>query len=308
MVHTFLYPGILKSLLYSYELYIALNSLSLRTCISLCEKLKVNSKEVNSAMAGEEKKILGLRHDVDTKIGLLKGVPKVVKIEDKFDVRSTFFIRVKVLKSLNRNAVEMLKDIEKNGWEIGLHLDNTLAIESMKSPQWELNELLKYGFNVKGATPHGGILEASSERVWKVLDTLNLVYIQGYKKPPPGLKSITLPQHITLDWFVRRYGSKKGYRVFLNRLKKRINKDGTAIILTHPEYFVLSTGILGSLRPRGQGFKVKVIKYLNKLTVIPLTLFKVRMLSDVYTRMLSELREEYTFKTLYELSLFISRT
>ena len=252
--------------------------------------------------------VIGLRHDVDTKIGLLKGVPKVIEIENRFDVRSTFFVRVKVLKSSGNEAVEVLKNAEKNGWEIGLHLDNTLALESIESPQWELEELLKYGFNIRGATPHGGIFEASGEKVWRVLDTLSLVYVQGYNNPPPNLKSIALPQHITLDWYVRKYGTKRGYKIFLNDLKKRLSKKGTAIILTHPEYFVLSTGILGSLKPRSYGFRVRMLKYLNKLTIIPLTFLEIRVLSDIYAKMLSELKEEYVFKTLYELSLLISRT
>lgn len=67
--------------------------------------------------------IIGLRHDIDTVIGLRLGLPKIISIEKRYDVRSTFFIRVDIIKS--KNDVNLLKKLVKEGWEIGLHLINT---------------------------------------------------------------------------------------------------------------------------------------------------------------------------------------
>jgi len=43
--------------------------------------------------------IIGLGHDVDNAYGLRWGLPKVISLEARYGVRSTFFVRVDVVRS-----------------------------------------------------------------------------------------------------------------------------------------------------------------------------------------------------------------
>jgi hypothetical protein len=55
--------------------------------------------------------IVGLRHDVDTVYGLRWGLPKIISTEKKYDVRSTFFVRVDVVRSdKDRRVLKRIAD------------------------------------------------------------------------------------------------------------------------------------------------------------------------------------------------------
>ena len=64
-----------------------------------------------------------LRHDVDNNLGLRLGIPKILAIEKKHDVRSVFFVRYDEISSAS--DVKLLQNIVRDGWEVGLHLVNT---------------------------------------------------------------------------------------------------------------------------------------------------------------------------------------
>ena len=101
--------------------------------------------------------IVGLRHDLDTVYGLRWGLPKIVSIEKKCDVRSTFFVRVDVVRSDKDRRV--LKRIADEGWEIGLHLINTVNDSRLLSPEGELKLLRKLlGVPIYGVTPCGSTI------------------------------------------------------------------------------------------------------------------------------------------------------
>jgi len=250
--------------------------------------------------------IIGLRHDVDTSFGILKGIPKTIEIERVYKVRSTFFIRVKALKRSGLEGIKILRNIEKDGWEIGLHLDNIWNIRKMPSPLEELQQLQSYGFKIYGVTPHGGIFHPKRNIVWNVLDSLGLRYIQGYGEYPKNIKSIVIPRHITLDWFIKRYGYKDGYKRFISKLYENLTKYRIGIVMTHPEYMVLSPGLLNYIGARSAGYKARLLKFLNKLTIPLSTLFKYRVLNEIYRLFLEEHRM-YEFKTLYEISKLIDK-
>ncbi len=97
--------------------------------------------------------IIGLRHDVDEVYGLRWGLPKVISLE-KYGVRSTFFVCVDVIRSDKDCSV--LKRIVGDGWEIGLHLINTIGNSKLPSPRGELELLEKLvGVPVYGVAPCG---------------------------------------------------------------------------------------------------------------------------------------------------------
>jgi len=216
-----------------------------------------------------------LRHDIDTVWGLRKGVPLVMKLEENYGVRSTFFVRVRVLK--NESDWKLLKELQDAGWEIGLHLDNTDGRRNMPPPEWELNVLCEHGLVIHGVTPHGTVIGWNNPpKNWLVMDKLGLKYIDGYGDPPVGLKSLVVKTHLSLDiYYIKRYGVKKGYKLFKKDLENRLHNNGYASVLTHPEWFVRSVGIVGS------GFFTKSINFL-------MTLLDIRKLTDVYNFFLSE--------------------
>ena len=60
--------------------------------------------------------IVGLRHDVDEVCGLRWGVHKVISLEEKYGVRSTFFVRFGVVPSDEDCSV--LRRIVDDVWEV----------------------------------------------------------------------------------------------------------------------------------------------------------------------------------------------
>lgn len=80
--------------------------------------------------------IIGLRHDVDEVYGLRWGLPKAISLEEKYGVRSTFFVRVDVVRS--DKGCGALKCVVDDGWEVALHLINTVGDSSLPSARVDL--------------------------------------------------------------------------------------------------------------------------------------------------------------------------
>ncbi len=236
--------------------------------------------------------IVGLRHDVDTRVGLVKGVEKVMRVEDKFDARSTFFVRACLIKS--EDDARILRKAEKEGWEIGLHLDSTGGPNAREKAFKELEKLMNLGLNVQGVTPHGGHIGFLGKQTWDIMDSLNLTYMQGYGAPPAHVRTIVLPQHITLDFHVKKYGEKNGVKVFLRNLENILRERGTAVILTHPEYLVFSVGSSLFMRSinvsRAQGVGARFIKILDNTIKILYTVTGRNLVEKPYEKVLSELK------------------
>jgi len=222
-----------------------------------------------------------LRHDVDSVWGLRKGVPLIVRLEEKYDVRSTFFVRVRVLQ--NDSDWKLLRELQDSGWEIGLHLDNTDGRNNIPPPEWELNVLREHGLIIHGVTPHGTIIGWNNPlKNWSVMDRLGLKYVEGYGEPPEGMKTLVIKTHLSLDiYYVRRYGVNMGYRLFKRDLERRLCSDGYVSVLTHPEWFVRSVGVMGS------GIYAKVMRLL-------MTILNIRKLTGVYELFLNEYHDQCT--------------
>jgi len=232
--------------------------------------------------------IVGLRHDIDTVYGLRQGLPKMISIEEKHGVRSTFFVRVDVIRS--GKDCRVLKDIADDGWEIGLHLINTINDSKLLSPKGELDLLRKLvGVQIHGVSPCGTTIGFKEGITWKTMDSLCLKYMEGYGLPEFKVSSFVMPTHLSLDiYYVRNFGEEEGYRRFSRDLQSKLEKDGVATVLVHPEWFVRSVGGSGLIK-------------------IPLTLLRKKMMNKVYDRFLSELKGKITFKRYIDLYHCIKR-
>jgi len=212
--------------------------------------------------------VIALRHDVDSTFGLRYGLQKIINIEEKYNVKSTIFVRVDILKS--KVDTLFLRQLEKRGWEIGLHLINTNNYPSVSSPDEELTNLRdKLRVKVGGVTPCGSGIEDkgftfsspirsfiqsvafhssgirdNEDTRWRVLDSLGLNYMQNDGLPPPWVKTLVLPTPLSFDiHYIRSFGVKRGYQRFKDALTLTLKYHGIATIRTHPEWFVRSVGM-----------------------------------------------------------------
>jgi hypothetical protein len=227
--------------------------------------------------------LIGLRHDIDTRYGLRRGLPKVVFLEDRYGVRSTFFVRVDILRS--DRDVEILKKVADGGWEIGLHLINTVGDPRLPSPESELNVLRSFiGDSVYGVTPCGSTVGFKGDATWRTMDSLGLKYMEGYGSPRFPVNTFVMPTHLSLDiHYVRNFGEIRGYEKFREDLLQMLGRCKVATVLIHPEWFVRSVG--------GSG-----------LTKILLTLLRRKMMGRVYETFLQEFKDKVRrYIDLYQL-------
>jgi hypothetical protein len=226
--------------------------------------------------------VVGLRHDVDNVYGFRRGLPKIVSLEERYGVRSTFFVRVDVVRSGKDQSV--LKRLVDGGWEVGLHLINTVGDSRLPSPKSELKLLQSFiGQQVYGVTPCGKTIGFKGEVTWRVMDSLGLNYMEGYGKPEFEAKTFVMPTHLSFDiYYVRRFGKEKGYQKFKEDLMQQLSRNGVATVLVHPEWFVRSV--------QGKG-----------LLKIPLTLLRKGLINKVYDNFLCEFKDKVEFKKYIEI-------
>ena len=221
--------------------------------------------------------IVGLRHDLDTVYGLRWGLPKIISIEQNYAVRSTFFVRIDVIRSDKDKRA--LKKIADEGWEIGLHLINTINDSRLISPEDELNLLKKLlDVPIYGVTPCGSTIGFKGDVTWRIMCSLGLKYMEGYGMPDFKVDTFVFPTHLSLDiHYVRNFGEKEGYQKFKEDLLQQVSQNGIATVLVHPEGFVRSVQSHGLLK-------------------IPLTLLRKGMMNKVYERFLCEFKDKVEFK------------
>ncbi|MFH7835851.1 MAG: hypothetical protein QXL51_04565 [Candidatus Aenigmatarchaeota archaeon] len=223
-------------------------------------------------------KLIGLRHDIDNNWVFKKGIfSNLLKIEDGYNIRSTFFVRVDTLKS--EKDWNLILEAQDKGWEIGLHLINTINTPKLPAPREELEILTRKGVKVYGVTPCGTTIGWIKPDInWAVMDELGLKYMEGYGKLTKNIyKTFIFNTHLSLDiYYIRKYGIRKGYELFKRDTYKKILDEGYVTVLTHPEYFGKSVGIWS-----------KNI-YVTKMFNLALTFLKVRTLNKVYEKFLLE--------------------
>jgi len=214
---------------------------------------------------------------LDTVYGLRWGLPKIIAIEKKYDVKSTLFVRVDVVRS--EKDRRFLKRLADDGWEIGLHLINTVNDLRRMSPKDELKNLRELlDVPIYGVTPCGSTFGFKGDVTWRIMDSLGLKYMEGYGMPEFKVNSFVFPTHLPLDIsYVRKYGENEGYRRFREELLRRLESVGLATVLVHPEGFVRSVQSHGLMK-------------------IPLTLLRKGMVNKVYDKFLYEFKNEVELK------------
>jgi len=226
---------------------------------------------------------IGLRHDIDNEWAIIKGVPKIIALEKKYNVKSTFFTRVDALKSeRSRNYLLSLQD---EGWEIALHLINTINTSKYPSASEELDILRSFGFKVYGVSPCGKTIGFKGEKTWRVMDTLGLDYMCGYNTPIKELRTFIMPNHLSFDiHYIRKYGETNGYKRFIEDLDSQILQKGYVTVLVHPEWFVRSVG------------KQVDSLFMYRMYKILYTLLKKNLMTRVYEKFLKYgLSKNYEF-------------
>ncbi len=228
---------------------------------------------------------VGLRHDVDTVYGLRRGVPKILAIERKYNVRSTFFVRVDVIRSERDSC--MLNEIAKKGWEVGLHLINTVDDSRLMTPAEELKLLRKLvSLQIQGVTPCGSTIGFKGDVTWRIMDSLGLDYMEGEGLPDFKVNSFVFPTHLSLDiHYIRNFGEKEGYQRFKVDLLYRLRQNELATVLVHPEWFVRTVQRRGLMK-------------------IPLTLLGRGLMNEVYDRFLCEFKEKTKFRRYVDMLRF----
>jgi len=231
--------------------------------------------------------LVGLRHDVDTVYGLRWGLPKIIAIEKRYGVKSTFFVRVDVIRSDKDKRA--LKRIADEGWEIGLHLINTINDTALLSPEGELKLLKKLlDVPIYGVTPCGSTIGFKGDVTWRIMDSLGLKYMEGYGMPDFKVDTFVFPTHLSLDIsYVRNFGEKEGYQKFKEDLLQQLSQNGIATVLVHPEGFVRTVQSKGLMK-------------------IPLTLLRKGMMNKLYETFLLEFKDRVGFQKYVDIFHFMT--
>ena len=229
---------------------------------------------------------------MDNIYGLREGLPILIGIEEKFGIRSTIFVRTNILPE--KSDREYIKQLEDGGWEIGLHLINTINTSDLPSPNDELRFLRDIGLNIQGVTPCGQTIGWKGEVTWKTMDSLGLQYMEGYGYPNFEVKTFVMPTHLTLDHaYVKKFGETKGYKFFTHDLDAVLQEKGQATILSHPEWFVRSLGYDSKHRT--------VIRF-SKVTF---KILKKRLMSNVYNQFLADYSKKTTLMRYTDLMKYL---
>ncbi len=81
------------------------------------------------------------------------GIPDLIEMEERVGVRSTFFFRTRYDDNSGIELYEdVIKDLVKGGWEVGLHVNDAGSIESLHKEKKVLEDVV--GVRVHGCRVH----------------------------------------------------------------------------------------------------------------------------------------------------------
>jgi hypothetical protein len=154
-----------------------------------------------------------------------------------------------------------------------------------------LERLQKFlGQSVYGVTPCGKTIGFKGDVTWRIMDSLDLKYMEGYGTPNFEVKTFVMPTHLSFDiYYVRKFGDKEGYQKFKEDLLQQLSQNRLATVLVHPEWFVRSVGGSGLIK-------------------IPLTLLGKKMMDKVYDTFLREFKDKVKFKRYVDVFRLLGST
>ena len=124
---------------------------------------------------------------------LYRNFSEYMEIEEKFNVKSTFFFRTQYE---NGNYVDYKKDIKelvKGGWEIGLHTDPS-SVSDIKKIELEKNNLEKLtNSKIVGNRVH---YLSNDKQLQKKLSELNFIYDSSNRKTKDTISSEDMGYHV----------------------------------------------------------------------------------------------------------------
>ena len=157
-----------------------------------------------------------LRHDVDFSFS---GAKNLVAVEEKFGVKSTFFLRPDAY--YYTQSISYFKGLQRQGWEIGFHYDCLSRSGGNKTLATTLFEsqltYMRFFFNISSTVAHGDteynihILNEKlyNETVWSSNHVSDLYTLQNYSyiadtnhiwQQPSTLKNLVLV-NLHADWW-----------------------------------------------------------------------------------------------------------
>jgi len=113
-----------------------------------------NGPSISHTLARRERFEIGIIHKV-IKEGFNPyfGIPNIMDVEEKLGVYSTFFFRVKYNDGSSVELYEdVIKDLIRSGWEVGLHNNDVSSVEAVKAEKKFLERIV--GKTLKGCRVH----------------------------------------------------------------------------------------------------------------------------------------------------------
>lgn len=221
------------------------------------------------------------------------GFPKIMDLEDKFDVRSTFFFlqeskKINLLRPKdwalsvgkyrfdNKKVYEIIQILDRNGWEIGLHgsYESYKCEDLLREEKKELQQVL--GAEVIGIRQH--YLQMEVPQTWKIHHEVGFLYDAsfgfrdriGFRDErylpfyPLDNSLLEIPLALMDGALFSNYGSEDAvWRECLDLIKTAERQRGLLTVLWHQRVFnedefpgwgTVYTKILKECRERGAYF------------------------------------------------------
>ncbi len=107
------------------------------------------------------------------------NIPEYIEIEEKYNIRSTFFFRTIYEEGNYQDYEEDIKLLHNGGWEIGLHCDPT-SINDLLKIKYEKKKIEKITNSIVKANRSHYL--AFNDKLPKILYNLGFSYDSSYKK------------------------------------------------------------------------------------------------------------------------------
>ena len=137
---------------------------------------------------------------------LYRNFSEFMEIEEKYDVKSTFFFRTQYEDGDYKDYHDNIKELFDGGWEIGLHTDPTSVkdIKKIKTEKENLEKLINT--KILGNRVH---YLSNDEQLLKKLAELDFVYDSSIKNSKDGYKE-DIGYYLQNEIFVGlRFGNSK---------------------------------------------------------------------------------------------------